>query len=135
MKLSTRWIVAILVASIISIVGGVFIGEGIERNRYEVAKSFATIKAQELLDSGKANEAIPLLHLAKAHERIQGSTDALLGKAYLATGQSCLAASFFRSYLDYVDRNGLGQLASAAKEANTQQAKEASIACASTGSK
>src|SRR5450755_1941481 len=113
MKLSTIWWAKIgafgLGLCVLSAMIGVRVGERIERARFEVAKGIATLQAQEYLDAGDVDKAISALHFAKAYElkSLNGSTDGLLGNAYMAKGQPCLAESFFESNLNYIERNGL----------------------------
>jgi hypothetical protein len=107
--------------------GGVKLGERFSRNQFEVAKLFSTTQADEYLAAGKPAKAVQLLHFAKAFEEITGSTDALLGKAYLADGEPCLAQAFAESHLRYMERNKLTSFSSYGTTIDFDE--RASVAC------
>lgn len=129
-----RWNVVTLSIGIIAFVAGMLYGRHVESNRFEVAVGFATIRAQEHLDAGNVERAMSELYFAKANERMLGSTDGLLGKAYMVDRKFCLASAFLESYLKYVDRNNLGELQSVDRAGYRALATRAAKECAATAS-
>jgi hypothetical protein len=124
------WITGAILGALALFYGGVRLGVYAEQQRFELAKSFSVVKADEYLANDKPEQALSALHFAKAYESLRGDTDGLLAKAYLADGEPCLALAIAESHLRYMDRNKLTPLAGYAK---SQELRErASVACNDT---
>ena len=121
--------VAVAVAAAMFAVG-LAVGRKYERDRFEVLKAFAPVQVDEFLVKGEFDKAIALLHFEKSFEPRVGWTDASLGKAYLAKGQSCLADAFLESGLEWMNREMTPQqlqqlrMFASAQEASTRARTE-----------
>jgi len=100
---------------------GLAVGRKYERDRFEVLKAFAPVQVDEFLVKGEFD---------KSFEPRVGWTDASLGKAYLAKGQSCLADAFLESGLEWMNREMTPQqlqqlrMFASAQEASTRARTE-----------
>ncbi len=101
-----------IVALCVAFIAGVKVGEYFEHQKFELAKAFSVVQADEYLAAGNFEKAISILHFGKAYDRIRGGSDAMLAKAYLGNGEPCLAQAFSDSHLRYVERNKLTSLSS-----------------------
>jgi hypothetical protein len=109
-KPTIGWLISIISIGILLFVVGVMLGARMERNRFEVAKAFATTAAEEYLAAGNVDRALSTLYFAKAYDPIEGGIDGLLGRAYQAKGNPCMAEAFYESNVNYMERNGLTEL-------------------------
>jgi len=122
------WTLIAVLALCIAFIGGEKIGEYFEHQKFELAKEFSVIRADQYLEAGNFEKAISTLHFTKAYERLRGESDAMLARAYLGNSEPCLAQAFADSHLRYMERNKLTPLSSYASSGELYA--RASQACA-----
>jgi len=125
---SIAWTFGAIVVLASFFILGVAAGMKHERNRFEFAKDSSPALADEFLAKGDFDKALSLLHFSKSFEARVGWTDAELGKAYLAKGQSCLAQDFLESGLEWMIREKLSALDTFATTQNALA--KATVQCA-----
>jgi hypothetical protein len=116
------WITGGILGASAGFVGGTLFGTHVEQQRFEVSKLVSVAIADDYLANGQPDKALPALHFAKAYESLRGDTDGLLAKAYLATGEPCLALAFAESHLRYMERNKLTPLSMYGKSKELREA-------------